>query len=206
MCSYAAFPVWDSSMHHTSIVMTTTLRVNIKDLDLQFFKELQTQAGDTAQVEIRVESNQHGEGLFTEDQFWQIIEMFDWSQKNREAIIAPAVVALSEMPISAIYLFEDFLSEKLYNIDTKEHAKAYMHQQSDDYFSADDFLYVRCAVVAEGRQYYETIKANPSDLSITIDFEHLLSVAAEAYLRKTGRSFEYTPIYNYESKSNSGKW
>jgi hypothetical protein len=193
-------------MHHTSIVMTTTLRVNIKDLDLQFFKELQTQAGDAAQVEIRVESNQHGEGLFTEDQFWQIIEMFDWSQKSREAIITPAVDALSKMPISAIYLFEDFLSEKLYDIDTKEHASAYIHQQSDDYFSADDFLYVRCAVVAEGRQYYEKIKNSPSDLSTTIDFEHLLSVASEAYRRKTGRSFDYTPIYNYESKSNSEKW
>ncbi len=106
------------------------------------------------------------------------------------------------MPISAIYLFEDFLSGKLFDIDTKEHAKAYMDQQTDDYFSVDDFLYVRCAAVAEGRAYYEKIKSNPSELSADIDFEHILSVAAEAYKLKTGRDFEYSPLYNYETKSN----
>jgi hypothetical protein len=186
--------------------MTTTLRVNLKDINLQFFKDLEEKAGASAQVEIRVESNQHGEGLFTEEQFWQLIELFDWKQKQRDDIIRPAVMALSKMPISAVYLFEDFLSERLFDIDTKEHAKSYMNQQTDDYFSADDFLYVRCAAVAEGREYYEKIKNNPSALSADIDFEHILSVAADAYKIKTGRDFEYSPLYNYETKSNLEKW
>ena len=103
--------------------MFTTIRLNIKDLDLQFLKELEEKAGESAQVEIRVESNKYGEGLFSEDQFWELIEMFDWSQKNREKIIAPAVDALSKMPISSVYLFEDFLSKMLYEIDTKDHGK-----------------------------------------------------------------------------------
>lgn len=186
--------------------MTTTLRVNLRDINLQFFKDLEEKAGASAQVEIRVESSKHGEGLFTEEQFWQIIELFDWKQQKRADIIQPAVTALSIMPTSAIYLFEDFLSEKLFDIDTKEHAKAYMSQQTDDYFSVDDFLYVRCAAVAEGRAYYEKIKNNPSELSSDIDFEHILSVAGEAYKIKTGRDFEYSPIYNYETKSNIEKW
>ncbi len=186
--------------------MTTTLRVNLRDINLQFLKDLEEKAGASAQVEIRVESSKHGEGLFTEEQFWQIIELFDWKQKKRADIIQPAVTKLSAMPISAIYLFEDFLSEKLFHIDTKEHAKAYMNQQTDDYFSVDDFLYVRCAVVAEGRAYYEKIKNNPSELSADIDFEHILSVAADAYNNKTGRIFEYSPLYNYETKSNTEKW
>lgn len=110
--------------------MTTTLRINIKDMNLQFLKELEEKAGTSAQVEIKVESNKHGEGLFSEEQFWQLIELFDWKQKTRDDIIQPAVIALSRMPVSAIYLFEDFLSEKLFNIDTKEHAKAYIMQGS----------------------------------------------------------------------------
>jgi Protein of unknown function (DUF4240) len=186
--------------------MTTTLRVNLRDINLQFFKDLEEKAGASAQVEIRVESSKHGEGLFTEEQFWQLIELFDWKQKKRADIIQPAVTALSKMPVSAIYLFEDFLSKKLFDIDTREHAKAYMNQQTDDYFSVDDFLYVRCAAVAEGREYYEKIKNNPSELSPDIDFEHILSVAADAYKRKTGRDFEYSPLYNYETKSNVEKW
>jgi len=186
--------------------MTTTLRINIKDMNLQFLKELEENAGTSAQVEIKVESNKHGEGLFSEEQFWQLIELFDWKQKKRDDIIQPAVTALSKMPISAIYLFEDFLSEKLFDIDTKEHAKAYMKQQTDDYFSADGFLYVRCAAVAEGKSYYENICKNPSELSADIDFEHILSVAAEAYKLKTGRDFDYSPLYNYETQSNTEKW
>jgi hypothetical protein len=81
-----------------------------------------------------------------------------------------------------------------------------VNQQTDGYFSADDFLYVRCAAVAEGREYYEKIKENPSELSSDIDFEHILSVAADAYKRKTGRDFEYSPLYNYETRSNVEKW
>lgn len=186
--------------------MTTTLRVNLKDINLDFFKDLEDMAGPSALVEIRVESNKHGEGLFTEDEFWQIIALFDWQQKKREDIVRPAVTALSQMPVSAIYLFEDFLSEKLFDIDTKDHAKAYMNQQHDDFFSVDDFLYVRCAAVAEGRDYYEKIKNNPSALSADIDFEHILYLAADAYKLKTGRDFEYSPRFNYETRSNVEKW
>ena len=91
-------------------------------------------------LEIKVESSRHGEGLFSEEQFWELIELFDWKQENRADIIQPAVIALAKMPVSSIYLFEDFLSEKLFNIDTKQHAMAYMKHQTDDYFSVDDFL------------------------------------------------------------------
>lgn len=141
--------------------MTTTIRVNIKDINPQFFKDIEDKAGSAAQVEIKVESSKHGEGLFSEEQFWALIDLFDWKQQNRADIIRPAIMALSKMPVSAIYLFEDFLSEKLFNIDTKKHAETYMKQQEDDYFSVDDFLYVRCAIVAEGKTYYENIEKKP---------------------------------------------
>ena len=46
--------------------MTATLRVNIRDINLQFFKDLEKKAGTSAQLEIKVESSRHGEGLFSE--------------------------------------------------------------------------------------------------------------------------------------------
>lgn len=185
---------------------TTVFRINVKDINLQFLKELEATAGASGQVEIKVEGRKHGEGLFSEEQFWQIIDQFDWTQKKRADIVRPAINALSEMPIAAIYLFEDFLSEKLFKLDTRQHAEVYLQQQEDDYLSVDDFLYVRCAVVAEGRAYYEEIEQNPSALDANIDFEQILYVAAEAYYLKTGRQFEYSPLYNYETKSNTEKW
>jgi hypothetical protein len=62
--------------------MATTFRVNIKDINPQFFKDLEEKAGASAQLEITVESSRHGEGLFSEEQFWQLIDLFDWTQKN----------------------------------------------------------------------------------------------------------------------------
>ena len=175
--------VWNRyNIYHLD--MTTTLRLKIRDITPQFLKELEETAGAAAQVEIKVNSDAPGEGLFSEEQFWQLIDLFDWTQPKRDDIIRPAVTALAEMPVSAIYLFEDFLSEKLFNLDTKAHAEAYMHQQTDDYFSADDFLYVRCAVVAEGKEFFEQVLREPLTIPQDLTFEPLLHLAADAYARR----------------------
>ena len=185
---------------------TTTLRINLNDVNAQFFKELKASVGNTAQVEIKVEDTKHGEGLFSEDQFWSIIDLLDWQKKQRAEIMVPAVSALSKMPVSSIYLFQDMLSEKLYQLDTRRHADAYLQKQEDGDLSMDDFLYVRCAVVAEGKVYYAEILANPSAMPADIDFEHLFSLAGDAYKLKTGREFVYSPLFNYETKSNTDGW
>ena len=75
-------------------------------------------------------------------------------------------------------------------------------KEEDGYFSADYFLYTRCAVVAEGKTYYEKILKMPSKMPNDIDFEHLLSLANEAYKLKTGKEFNYTPTFNYETHQN----
>lgn len=186
--------------------MTTVLKVNIGDINPQFIHNLKEKFNTSAQVEIRVEEQTHGEGLLSEEQFWGIIDLLDWNKKNRDEIVAPAVVALSQMPVSNVYLFKDKLSEKLYHLDTRAHAKGYMEKQEDDYFSVDDFLYVRCGVVAEGKAYYQSILNNPAEMPGDIDFEHLLSLADEAYEMKTGKPFDYFPIFNYETRSNAEGW
>lgn len=186
--------------------MTTVLRVNINDLSSQFIQDLKKRLSKTAQIEIRVEEQTQGDGLFSEIEFWQIVEQLDWSQKEAAAIMAPSVALLSKMPIANIYLFQDKLSEKLFHLDTKAHAHAYVAQQEDHYLSVDDFLYVRCAVVAEGQTYYEKILNNPSEMPIEIAFEPLLSLADAAYQLKTAKKMDYFPIFNYETYSNQEGW
>ena len=90
-------------------------------------------------------------------QFWQIIDLLDWEESgNDEAVVAPLVAHLTTLPVSFIYQFQDKLSEKRYNLDTKSHAVPF-----NTPFSGNDFLYTRCAVVANGKTMYEQILADP---------------------------------------------
>ena len=186
--------------------MTTVLRVNLNDLSNQFIQDLRNRFEKTAQIEIRVEEQKQGEGLLSEEQFWQLINCLDWTKQDDNEIMAKAAQALSNMPVANIYLFKDILSEKLYRLDTRAHANAYKAKQEDDYLSVDDFLYVRCAVVAEGKDYYEKVLNNSSEMPIEITFEPLLSLADDAYTLKTGKKMDYFPTFNYETHSNIEGW
>jgi Protein of unknown function (DUF4240) len=143
-----------------------------------------------------------------EDEFWAIISKLDWNQKNDAQIIEPAVKALSDKPISAIYYFQNLLSEKLYNLDTKVFAKnigknAY---SSGKFFSVDNFLYARCCVIANGREAYEFVINDPIQMPKNITFEALLSLAKDAYHRKTGQTMRYAPSFSIETFSNKLGW
>jgi hypothetical protein len=186
--------------------MTTVLNVNINDLSTQFIRELRGRFDNSAQIEIRIVAPKHGEGLLSDNDFWGIINLLDWKKKKRDSIIAPAIEALSKMPISNIYLFQDFLSEKLFQLDTRLHGDAYLKKDGGEYLSVDDFLYVRCAVIAEGQEYYENVLRNSDEMPCEIDFEHLLSIAEGAYLKKTKKEFSYFPTHNYETGSNKIAW
>src|SRR5258708_5927466 len=93
--------------------------------------------------------------------FWGVIEPFDWDkQGDDEAVLEPAVAALAAQPIRDIELFEDILAEKLHALDTKAHARQIgenAYTSPDEFFSVDVFLYARCVVVANGREYYELV-------------------------------------------------
>jgi hypothetical protein len=186
--------------------MTTVLKINQNDLSVQFFNDLYEKLGNSAQVELRIKTSTQPAGLLSESQFWQIISLLDWQQTTDEAILKPAVTALSQMPVANIYIFKDLLSEKLFALDTKRHAQVYVEKYGDDYLSVDDFLYTRCAVVAEGKDFYEKVLKNPTDFPIETAFESLLYLANVAYEQKTGKPFNYTPSHNYETKSNLVAW
>lgn len=186
--------------------MTKVLKININDINSQFFIDLSEKLAPSTEIEIRIPDSNPPKILFTDEQFWQIIDAFDWSKADPEEIMAPAVDQLAAMPVMNIYLFVDKLSEKLFQLDTQAHGNAYLANEGDDYLSVDDFLYIRCAVVAEGKAYYEQVLANPAEFPDEISFEPLLSLAKKAYEKKTGRNFEYHPPISYETYSNKAAW
>jgi len=144
--------------------------------------------------------------------FWAIIELLDWDQTgDDEAVLEPALRALAALDVDAIFEFENILAEKLHAIDTREHCRACYAGEldpddGDDYISADDFLYCRCAVVANGRDVYASVLANPTEMLQGLEFESLLSLPSSAYELKTGKEYEHVTRVSYESFQNSAGW
>ncbi len=188
--------------------MTNTLHINIQALKPDFVQDLEEKYGPAADLEIRVMPGRQP-GLLSEEQFWQIIDVLDWEQAgDYEAVIAPAVAHLAAMPVSYIYQFQDKLSEKLYALDTREHAQntGSGSWTPDGPFSVDEFLYARCCVVANGHQTYEEALHDPAQMPENMDFEGLLYLASDAYQLKTGKEWAYVPVVSYETFSNERGW
>jgi predicted DNA-binding WGR domain protein len=149
----------------------------------------------------------------SEDVFWDLLSLFDWKKTgDDDAVLAPAVRALAAMTEADIARFGDLLAEKLHALDTREHARfgylgAIDPDDGDVYLSPDDFLYLRCVVVANGRAVFDQVLADPKQMPRDLEFEALLSVASAAFERKThGRELEHSSPVSYESFSNTAGW
>ena len=152
-----------------------------------------------------------GRSAINETEFWRIIGLFNWKRTgDDEAVLKPAVKALANKSPEEITAFEEILSQKLFALDTKAHA---MQMGEDAYvddkhhFSVDLFLYARCCVVANGKEYYDSVLADPSEFPEDMDFEALLELAATAYEAKTGKDPEFFETsVSYETFSNTLGW
>ena len=147
----------------------------------------------------------------TEQEFWSIIDLLDWDEEgDDDAVLQPAVEALSRRPAAEIQAFEDILSRKLHALDTKVHAQnigtdAYISE--DEFFSADNFLYARCVVVANGQELYETVLSDPARFPRDLEFEAILSLAYAAYELKTSEECPgFETSVSYETFSNRAGW
>ncbi|MBC6993913.1 DUF4240 domain-containing protein [Neolewinella lacunae] len=186
--------------------MATVLKVNINDLNSQFFLDLGQKVADATEIEIRIPDQPSKIELFPDADFWKIIDCLDWSKEEPAEILLPAIKKLAAMPVVNIYLFADKLAEKLFELDTRSHGEAYLQQVGEDDISIDDFLYARCAVVAEGKSYFEEVLQDPQAISGESTFESILNLPDGAYELKTGREFEYLPSINHETYSNHINW
>jgi hypothetical protein len=145
-----------------------------------------------------------------ENEFWNIISMFDWKYEgDDDKVLSEAVNYLSQKSNEDIYKFEDILSKLLYDLDGIEYAKNIgedSYKDKNTHFSVDWFLYTRCVVVANGKDYYNKVVKDPKLMPKDMEFEALLYVAHEAYQKKNNAEFEYISKYNYETFSNKEKW
>jgi hypothetical protein len=187
--------------------MTTVLNVQLHDLNAPLIQALKQQFGKNAAVEIRLVEPIIDEKRFSETDFWQLMGRFDWSQAEDNAIIAPAMQFLESQSLAHIYRFSDMLAEKLWHLDTRKHAQVFLDDpENEGELSVDDFLYTRCAVVANGQAFYEKVLQNPTEMPSDLTFEPLLYLAANAYNRKTGKRFTTISAYPSETYSNKRGW
>lgn len=146
-----------------------------------------------------------------EERFWQLLDLFDWRRAgDDDAVVEPAVAALAAHSRADIASFADLLAEKLHALDTRDHARAAFPEadpdDGDEYISADDFLYARCCVVANGSEVFGAVLADPTRMPVDMEFEALLSVASMAFERKTGEAFEHVSPVDFESFTNRIGW
>lgn len=189
-----------------AIQMTRVLNISLEELSSQRISDLKAAFGGAAEVEIRLREDSPADQLFSEAEFWALIDRIDWSCKRPEEKVVPLVKALADMPVSSICLFADWLAKCLHDLDTRAHAMAYAANEPEGFISADDFLYARCAVVAEGKAYYEKVLKDPSQMPDEIVFEPLLYVADDAFEMKMGTVFNYRPAYTFETRTNEAGW
>jgi Protein of unknown function (DUF4240) len=187
--------------------MTTMIKIPLRNLTGAVVQDLQEKYPD-AELQIDVAGDKPS-GLLTEQRFWELIGLLDWSkQGDDEAVIEPAVTALANGPTRHIFDFEDIVSKKLYLLDGLKYAQQIGESayRPNRYFSVDTFLYARCCVVANGKDFYERVLKNPALMPKNIDFEALLSIASEAYERQSGKELDYIPAYPIETYSNRDAW
>ena len=82
--------------------------------------------------------------VFGEDLFWNLIDLLDWNSQSDSKIIEPLINKLASYSKESIYQFKEILSKKLYDLDTKEHAKHIgdrAFQENSSRFSPDVFLF-----------------------------------------------------------------
>jgi len=185
----------------------TVVTVKLKDLDENFIEELKSKHQDLDQ-EVTFWTQKKSNAM-PEDEFWYIISLFDWTEKDDDKILLNAVKYLSELSEDKIKAFQDILSEKLFLLDGQQHAENIgngAYKEVDSSFSVDLFLYARCCVIANGKSFYEKVLDTPNEMPKNTTFEAILSLAAKAFFIKTNEFFQYTPAYIYETFANKEGW
>lgn len=145
--------------------------------------------------------------MMEETAFWEIIKKIDWTKNDDDERMFSAISFLATQKVTDIKQFQENLSYKLYQLDTKAHAKNIGDNAfGTDYFSEDYFLYVRCCVIANGKEIFQNALANPKHMLKNIDFEPLLYLASSAYEMKKKKDFDYETGCDYETYSNYTGW
>lgn len=146
----------------------------------------------------------------TRDEFWQLIGSVDQqalAEGDEDGAIDPLEKRLESFDVRGLEAFEEHLSQVLYALD----GEVYADQAGEAGDSDDGFLYVRCFVVARGREHYEATLKDPALIPETLDewCEALLYPHRRAWAKITGSDeseWTYDASVSYESGSNEALW
>lgn len=131
----------------------------------------------------------------------------DWEKKRDDiAVIEPLITLLATWGDGLIFAFHDTMAELLYSLDTRKIAWD-VYKGSN--FSADEFLYIRCAALINSKRFYNDIISGRKKLKGDLTFEAILCVPAFAWARfhgKNANEYPYTASYCYETMSNLEGW
>jgi hypothetical protein len=184
--------------------MQTAVKLPLRSLNPNLISDLQKKYPE-AELHIVIADASDQATVMNENRFWDILSLLDWSKEgNDDAVLEPAIRALSALSESAIVSFYDLLSEKLYLLDGRVYAEYSVPEHEG--VSSDLFLYARCGVVAQGQTYYENVLKNPDAFPQLLYFEALLYLPERAWFRKTGNEFEAFPKYIFETGFNPNGW
>src|SRR5215510_8383217 len=133
-----------------------------------------------------------GGGLMTIDDFWKLIGHIDrhalrMGEGYDDVALRPLIDALTRLDRSELQSFQDHLAQALYDLD----GRAYFDASADAAGSDDSFLYVRCFVVAMGRDVYQRTLRDPAQMPNTIEHwcESLLYAAQLAWGSKPRKTW-----------------
>jgi hypothetical protein len=146
----------------------------------------------------------------TDDRFWELLGLLNWKKLgDDDAVVRPLVKALAKLPVEDIFAFDDHLAARLHALDTEAHARHMgdcSYRGPGVFFSVDEFLYTRCAVVANGKQVFGEVLSDPNEFPEDAEFEAILEVARTAYEKKTSGEYPHVPATDYETFSNKAGW
>lgn len=156
--------------------------------------------------------------VMTWERFWQLMEVLGGEAgiatcQGFEDACGRLAEILSREPVGQIIGFGERLAEALHRLDQADFGTLpVLGMESDDGSpfpqSDDGFLYSRAAVVAAGRQTYESVFGHPERFApfTALHCEELLYVHEEVFEQVTGTEWDRLTRYDYESCSNTDGW
>ncbi len=143
-----------------------------------------------------------------EDLFWEILDSFNWKKSgDDDAVMLPAIKRLATLRLEDIFAFNNILAEKLYQLDSRKYAAACYPGVDTNHISGDTFLYDRCSVLLNGRDFYEEVIAAPEKWPVGFEFESLIYLPQQAYARKTkNKNYIHHTTLSMETCSNKAGW
>ncbi|WP_377268668.1 DUF4240 domain-containing protein [Peterkaempfera sp. SMS 1(5)a] len=154
----------------------------------------------------------------TWERFWSLIEVLGGEAgmetcERFEEACARLTDVLAHEPAGQIIGFGERLAEALYRLDQEVFGTlpvlGMARSDGSPFPQSDDgFLYSRGAVVAAGRQTYESVFGHPERFArfTAHQCESLLYVHEEAFEQVTGTEWDRLTRYSYESCSNTDDW